>query len=177
MDLDEAVRGLLDRQELVELCAAYSRAVDRLDEPALVDLFHPDAEIDSGVLRGEPRYFAREFANWIRTRARVTSHALCQQWFRIEGDFARGESYLIAVARLIESDTAERDVVTFGRYLDRFERRDGRWRFLERKFIVDHSIAHASAASASTGTDALTEGRGCFGKADPVYRFWNGDRD
>jgi hypothetical protein len=171
----ERLQGLLDRQELVELCAAYSRAVDRLDEAALVDLFHPDAEIDSGVLRGDPRYFAREFARWIRTQARVTSHAVCQQWFRVEGDAARGESYLIAVARLVEADGTERDVLTFGRYLDRFERRAGQWRFLERKFILDHSVARSHSEPALPEL-ARSDGHGCFGQTDPVYGFWRGER-
>lgn len=167
------VRVLLAKQDLAELCAAYSRAVDRLDEAAFVELFHPDAVIDSGVLRGDPAYFAREFAAWVRSRARVIFHALCQQWFVVDGNAARGESYVLAVARLFEADGQERDVLTAGRYLDRFECREGRWRFLERRFVVDHSVARSQAEPAMPAPPDGTEGRGCFGPADPVFRFWD----
>jgi hypothetical protein len=173
---ERRLQALLAKQDLAELNAAYSRAVDRLDEQALVDLFHPDAFVDSGVLHGDPRYFAREFVKWVRTHARVVSHSVCQQWFDVDGDVARGETYVLAVARLKEKGGTERDVLTAGRYLDRYARRDGRWRFLERRFVVDHSVAHGSSAPAATGADTPAEGRGCFGSADPVYRLWRDDR-
>jgi len=58
------IRDLLAKQELAELCAAYSRAVDRLDEAALVDLFHADAVIDTF-----PLLFRREVPGRLTTAA------------------------------------------------------------------------------------------------------------
>jgi hypothetical protein len=169
---DHAVQILLAKQELTELCAAYSRAVDRLDEAALVELCHPDAVIDSGVLRGDRHFFAREFAAWVRTNARVVFHAVTNHWFIVSGDRAKGESYVIAVARLCESDDTERDVLTAGRYFDRFERRQGSWRFLERRFVLDHSVALGHAAPAMPRLTGNPEGSGGFAPDDPIYRFW-----
>jgi len=172
----DRMRELLAKQDLAELCAAYSRAVDRLDEAAFVELFHPDAVIDSGVLRGDPSHFAREFSAWVRARARVIFHALCQHWFVVDGESARGESYVLAVARLIEPEGRERDVLTAGRYLDRFERRKGRWRFLERRFVVDHSVARGRTEPALPVPPEGADGHGCFGAADPVFSFWRDAR-
>jgi len=172
-DLVNRLKVLLAKQDLAELCAAYSRAVDRLDEAAMVELFHPDAIIDSGVLRGEPRYFAREFCAWVRRHACVVFHAVCQQWFLVSGDTARGESYVLAVARLREEDGMARDFLTAGRYLDRFERRHGRWRFIERRFVLDHSMAQGHSEPVTPEVPPGSEGRGCFGPSDPVFRFWN----
>lgn len=174
-DIASRLEELLVKQDLADLCAAYSRAVDRLDEAAFVELFHPDAEIDSGVLRGDPRTFARDFCGWVRNNARLVFHGMCQHWFIVEGERARGESYVVAIARLIEPDSAERDVLTVGRYLDRFERREGRWRFSERRFIVDHSIVRSSNEQAASEVSGEKEGHGCFGRDDPVYRFWAGE--
>jgi hypothetical protein len=153
-ELHRRMEILLAKQDLAELCAAYSRAVDRLDEAALVELFHPDAIIDSGVLRGDPQFFAREFAAWVRRHARVVYHAVGNHCFAVDGDKATGESYVIAVARLLEGHDTERDVLTAGRYLDCFERRDGKWRFSERRFVLDHSIALNLTSPRSAASDA-----------------------
>ena len=135
---------LLIKQNLHELCVDYTHAVDRCDGAALRDLFCPDGVIDSGALRGNPEFFAREFVNWVHRFAKVTFHAVTNERFHISGSEATGESYVVAVAR-IRSDSGaghstERDVLSVGRYLDRFQKREGVWRFLERRFVLDHEV-------------------------------------
>jgi SnoaL-like domain len=141
------IEGLLTKQTLHELVAAYSHAVDRLDEAAFLELFHGDAIIDSGVLRGEPLDFMRGFTEWIRVNAIVTSHAVTNEWFRIDGSQAVGESYVTALSRL-RGEPADHDVLAVGRYFDRFERRDGKWKFSERRFVLDHTVTLAPATAA-----------------------------
>jgi hypothetical protein len=170
-DLIAEIERLLAKQALHELNTAYSRAVDRLDEPALVDLFHSDAIIDSGVLRGTPAYFAREFALWVRRNARIISHAVTNEWFSIDGPRAIGESYVVALIRL-RDDTGESDVLTVGRYFDRFEYRDNRWRFWERRFVLDHSVTLSAGAAPLPDPGPPSDGRGAFAPHDPIYRFW-----
>lgn len=162
---------LLAKQALHELNTAYSRSVDRLDEAAFVALFHDDASIDSGVLRGEPVYFAREFARWIRRHGRLTSHAITNEWFLVDGARAIGESYVVAIARL-RDEPKESDVLTFGRYFDRFERRDGAWKFSERRFVLDHSVTLSTRAEPLPEPAGPSEGHGAFAPHDPIYRFW-----
>jgi hypothetical protein len=165
------IEGLIAKQELHELCAGYSRAVDRLDEAAFVELCHSDAVIDSGVLRGAPDYFARGFTRWVREHARVISHAVTNEWFLIDGRRAIGESYVIAVSRL-RGEPLETDFLTFGRYFDRFEQRDGRWKFSERRFVLDHSVRLASTVEPLAEPAEPGDGRGAFAPHDPIYRFW-----
>jgi len=178
MTSDEALTprllSLLARQELHDLNARYCRAVDRLDEQAFMTLFHPDAVIDSGVLRGEPAYFVKEFAKWVRLHARVITHCITNEWFRIEGNRARGESYVIATSRLRE-DNGERDVLTVGRYLDCFEDRSSGWKFTERRFVLDHSIARNAHERPWPECDTVRNGQGGFAPHDPIYRFWESD--
>ncbi|HVO46823.1 MAG TPA: nuclear transport factor 2 family protein [Steroidobacteraceae bacterium] len=143
---------LLIKQRLHELVVEYSSAADRCDEAALRELFHPDGLMDSGVLRGTPEFFAREFAKWVHSFARVTFHAVTNQRFHVSGTEATGEAYVVAVAQLIEpgedGKPAGRDVLTFGRYIDRFQERQGVWKFLERRFELRHQMAWpASSAS------------------------------
>jgi hypothetical protein len=165
------LEAVLSKLALHELNVAYCRAVDRLDEPALVALFHPDATLDSGVLRGPPPYFAREFAAWVRENARLISHAVTNEWYRVDGDRAIGECYVIAVSRMI-GPSGERDVLTVGRYFDRFERRSGPWKFLEKRFVLDHSMPSREDVAPLPPSDGPKDGRGSFGLDDPVYRFW-----
>jgi hypothetical protein len=137
------LQRLLVKQTLHELIAGFSRAADRLDAPAMVALFHPDASIDSGLVRGPPAHFAPEFVRWVREYAHVIFHAVTNECFQIEGSRASGESCVLALSRLngkLEDRGFDRDVLTAGRYLDRFERRSGEWRFIERRFVLDYSI-------------------------------------
>ena len=140
----QKIEEQLIKQNLHELSVDYTRAVDRCDGAALRDLFYPDGLIDSGVLRGNPEYFSREFVNWVHRFAKVTFHAVTNEQFRISGSEATGESYVFAVARVRSDpgtgDFVERDVLSVGRYLDRFQKREGVWKFLERRFVLDHEV-------------------------------------
>jgi hypothetical protein len=165
------VEQLLAKMALHELNTGYCRAVDRVDEAAFVALFHPDAIVDSGVLRGSPAEFAPRFANWIRTRGRVTSHAVSNEWYVVDGDRAVGETYVVAVARLI-SDPGEKDTLTVGRYFDRFERRDGVWKFSERRFVMDHTLTLADGLPPLPADNPADETHGHLAPHDPICRFW-----
>ncbi len=170
-DSDAAIEQLLAKQALHELVTGYSRAVDRLDLAAFVELFHADAVIDSGVVRGAPAYFAQEFDHWVRGHARILFHAVTNEWFRIDGERAIGESYVLAVVRL-RGDSGERDMLTVGRYLDRFELRELRWKFSERRFVLDHNITLTDGGAPLIEAAAADGLRGTFGTLDPIYRFW-----
>jgi SnoaL-like protein len=165
------IEQLLAKQALHELNTAYCRAVDRLDETALVDLFCSTAVIDSGVLRGAPEYFSREFAIWVRKNSRVIFHAITNEWFVINGASAIGESYVLALSR-VHGKNSQRDILTAGRYLDKFQCKDNRWLFSERRFVLDHSATIPADTSDPVSSTALSEGHGCFAPNDPVYAFW-----
>jgi len=169
----DAISRLLIKQTLHELLTGFSRAVDRLDEPAMVALFHPDARIDSGVIRGAPGYFAAKFVRWVRTNARLLFHAVSNEWFQIDGSRAIGESYVVAVSR-IRAESGENDVLTVGRYFDRFECRETVWKFSERRFVLDHSTLLAAGQHALPERESASEGHGRFAPYDPIYRFWPG---
>ena len=170
MDLEE----LIVRQRLHELTARFSRAADRLDAAAMEALFHPDALVDSGVVCGRPDYFASEFVRWVRQNAHVIFHLVSSELFQVDGSRARGESYVLALSRLraeFVNQSADVDVVTAGRYLDRFERRQGEWKFTERRFVLDYSMSRA-AEGQPPDRSVAAEGRGGFAPHDPSYGFW-----
>jgi hypothetical protein len=53
-----------------------------------------------------------------------------------DGDVALGEVYFQAFHRLV-ADGRERDLFVAGRYVDRYERRDGAWKIAHRSEVND----------------------------------------
>lgn len=164
---------LLSKQQLRELVAAYSRAADRADEPLLASLFHPGAICDSGVIRAEGQEFARRFVAWTHEYAAALAHCVCSSWFELCGDSAIGETYVLAMCQLNERHGAVQSLVA-GRYLDRFARRGGEWKFTERRFVVDCAqvAPHEHSGEAMTPQADATPLRGGFKPADPIFEFW-----
>ncbi|AMN45765.1 hypothetical protein ACG33_01315 [Steroidobacter denitrificans] len=163
-----ALDELLAKQRLAELVAAYSRAADRADERLLASLFHADAVCDSGVIRAEGKEFARRFVAWTREYAAALSHCACSSWFAVDGDHATGETYVLAMCRLHGHHGGGQSLVA-GRYLDRFERRAGEWKFSSRRFVVDcEQPPGANAAEAMRPEEATRPLRGSFKPTDPV---------
>lgn len=161
---DAAVRGLLDKLAIHEVLMRYCRAIDRCDEELLRSVYHADAWDNHGAFNGP----ASEFIPWVmdllRRRYKATTHAICNELVEVVGDVAHGESYVFACHRY-ERDGRECDWTIAGRYVDRFERRDGVWK-----------IAHRVAVMDWDRVDPVTDKRpappvvGLRGRQDPVYR-------
>ena len=167
---DNALDVLLAKQELHELLAAYCRAVDRADEQALRDLFHPDAVVYGGVVNGTAAEFARGVVDWLRANAPVAFHTITNEYFEVRGDVASGECYVLAISTARgDPDT---DTLTAGRYLDRFERRQGVWKFLEHTFVMDTNVNQPASAVFDDAIHPPGRMRGAYAPHDPGGAFW-----
>ena len=165
---DRDLQALLDRQAITEILYLYCRACDRADEVLLRSLFHADSKHRHGGFDGLSQDFAG-FAMKIIARARVTKHVLTNVSIELDGDVAFTESHYSAYHRTVNRETgAEEDNFSGGRYLDRFERRDGRWKIAARIGLVDYEKFQApgergaaqlppAARSRRLGEDALYE--------------------
>ncbi|HMO69142.1 MAG TPA: nuclear transport factor 2 family protein [Novosphingobium sp.] len=135
-DLDAIVRELKDRQDIHDCLMRYCRGVDRLDRALLESCYHADAIDDHGAFVGP----ADRFIDWVlgiyATYKHVSHHEVTNHLCEIDGDTAHAESYWI-------STTIDRAAPHFsrarGRYIDRFERRDGRWAIAARVCVVEIS--------------------------------------
>jgi len=126
----------LDRAMLTDLVMRYCRACDRRDFAQVRTLYHGDAIDDHGTMfRGTPD----EFVAWlpeVMSHWALTRHAISNSLFVIDGDRAEGEHYVEAWHRTFGEEA--RQFVALGRYLDRYERRDGVWKFSYRSLVFDH---------------------------------------
>jgi hypothetical protein len=161
------LEAALSRQALDELCAAYARGVDRADAELLASLFHEDATVISGVVNGSGPEFAKRICAFVTTNLERCFHSVSNSWFDVYGDDAVGEIYVIAMAT-----AGGEDIMTGGRYVDSYQRRNGVWKFRSRAFVMDWSSTHPSTYHSDGMFSSLTT-RGCFGRQDPVYALWN----
>lgn len=129
-------RALLDRIALTDLVMRYCRGIDRRDFALVRSLYHDDAIDDHGkMFKGGPDAFAR-FLPEIMAPWEATIHSISNSVFAIEGDQAEGEHVVMAFHRTHPPD--RREFTVWGRYLDRYERRDGVWKFAHRSLVFDH---------------------------------------
>lgn len=132
--LEATVRMLADRQAIRDCLATYCRAVDRLDRELLLSVYHEDAVDDHGVFVGG----REEFADWViayHSRAQhATQHIITNHTCELDGDVAHCETYYMFAAMNVEGAPL---ALSGGRYLDRFERRGGRWAIALRKVVSD----------------------------------------
>lgn len=134
---DEQARQLqvlVDRQAIHDVLMRYSRGVDRLDRELILSVYHPDAIDDHGVFVGGPA----AFADWvIGMHSRLhQSHQHCQfnSSVDLDGDVAHAETYYM-FAGMNQSGTPL--AMSGGRYIDRLEKRDGRWAIATRVCVRD----------------------------------------
>ena len=133
MTLDE----LLAKQEITDLVSRYMRGLDRLDKALLRSTFHDDATTDYGFFQGGPDDFT-EMAYGALQDHLANHHMIGQTLIDIEGEVAFGEIYFQAFHRII-TDGEERDLFICGRYVDRYEKRNGVWKIAFRSEVNDWS--------------------------------------
>jgi hypothetical protein len=133
-NLQKIVDELRDRQAIQDLLATYSRGIDRLDKELLLSVYHPDAIDDHGVFIGTPE----EFADWaigVHTALHLShQHCVLNHTCDLDGDVAHTETYYIFLAmNRAGAPTAN----SSGRYIDRMEKRNGRWAIAARVCLRD----------------------------------------
>jgi len=156
--MNDDMADMATRQTLRDLVATLARATDRADPGLMLSAMHPDAAMDSG-LDGVGADYARALTEMIRAHLTRCFHSIGTQYFEIDGDRAAGESYVIAYSRTVGEETQ-----TGGRYLDRFERRDGVWKLASRRFVQDWAMTRPA------GDDAGLAGG--YAPDDPSIAFW-----
>jgi len=137
MDLEEltkTVTEIKDRMEIRELMSRYGRAVDRLDKDLLLSVYHRDAVDDHGCYVGDPEVFAECALSMHAETNTLTQHIVTNHVCDLDGDTAHTETYWMYVGM---NRTGEPYSMGGGRYVDRLEKRDGRWGIVTRKCLMD----------------------------------------
>ncbi|MEM9254990.1 MAG: nuclear transport factor 2 family protein [Pseudomonadota bacterium] len=163
--MDTRLQTCLDKQDIYELICKYMRGLDRWDVALLKSVFWEDAWCDYGFTRSRGIEFA-EFCMTALQDNLANHHMIGNVLIDVEGDEAFGEVYFNAYHRLA-SQNGDLDVIIAGRYLDRYERRGGEWKFAYRSELVDFSRTQPTQDPYfEQAPDCLRGGR----QDDAVYR-------
>ncbi|MEM8767523.1 MAG: nuclear transport factor 2 family protein [Pseudomonadota bacterium] len=154
--MNDRTQDYLDREEIRDLSRRYMRGLDRLDIELLASVFADDATVDYGFFQGTAVDFV-DFARGALTPHLANHHLIGQMLIRVNGDTAVGEIYFQAFHRIVE-DGAEKDLFISGRYLDRYSRRDDRWRIQFRSEVNDWARTEPAADEALKNNPAAIIG-------------------
>jgi len=166
MPSEAELQALLDKQAITEVVFRYARGVDRLDLPLILSCFHPGAYDDHGFARGDAVKVSERIVRQLGRTTTLTTHHLGQVLVELEGETAHVESYVYAFHRQLR-DGAEVDWLAHGRYIDRFERREGEWRIANRKVV--HSWDRTDPVVERSDETARWWNAGARSQDDPVY--------
>lgn len=160
------VRDLADRAEIRECMMRYARGMDRRDRELLRSAYH-DGAVDDHVGFVGP---VDEFIDWAfgyhATQTRY-QHYLLNHTADIDEDTAHAETYYLFVGT--DREPANHMTISGGRYVDRLERRDGRWAIAARVCVVEWITESTSSITEDvigllSATQAPTKDR-----TDPSY--------
>jgi len=169
---DALLQEMLDEFQLRKLVHGYCRAVDHGDDAQLRSLYHHDADDDHGGFSTGSADDFFEALTAARPYLRSMQHNVTTVNFAIDGNRAEGEVYTIATHTFVVGDR-DVDVIVGGRYLDRYEKRDGTWKFTERKIVTDW--AHVNDPSSVDLSHPITKDtpRGAPDASDPSHQFFS----
>jgi uncharacterized protein (TIGR02246 family) len=138
-DGDGGLRRLLDQAAIRDVVARYARGIDRGDLELVRDCYHPD-----GTDRHPGFDGARDdYVAWLvgaLARHTFTQHVLANTLIDLAGDVAAVETYAVAYHAGDPPEDPRSNFAAGFRYLDRFERRDGRWRIAARVVAAEWTM-------------------------------------
>lgn len=159
---------LAEREAIRALIYRYARAVDRIDAELGYSVWHEDGTADYGAAiyigtgRGAIDFICEQHRGLLGH-----SHQITNITISINGDRAASESYVFATLR-VPGDGCELAIGIWGRYLDRWSKRAGRWGIDHRLTVLDFDeVREVSSAHAP-------QGYGRRDRDDPSYALFAG---
>lgn len=134
---EKELQTLLDRQSITDSIYQYCRSVDRLDAKLGRSIWHEDSYADYGKTHYQGD--GKGVIDWIIVRHRFLaahSHQVSNILINVDGDTAGSESYYHATLRF-KLVRFVRQIGIWGRYVDSWSRKNGRWGIDKRIAIID----------------------------------------
>lgn len=150
-DREARLDALLDRQDIYDCLTRMQRGTDRFDKPLFLSAFHADAIIAAGPFVGT----ADELYDWSAKLQGMmhkgTLHSLLNHHCELDGDTAHTETYYLYIA----TNPDDTNLLAAGRYIDRFDRRDGVWKVAARNTVIEWSIVQPALDNPLTAVPGI----------------------
>jgi hypothetical protein len=165
-DLPAGLQTLIDRQAILDCVTAYCRGVDRADRELLLSAYHEDAQDDHGVICGTAAAFADWALDYHGKYQLGHHHYILNHSCELDGATAHAETYYLFAGINREGPP----ILSGGRYLDRFEKRAGRWAIADRKCLIEWSGLLADVPFTPEHLAALgSSGKAARDRSDSSY--------
>jgi ketosteroid isomerase-like protein len=169
---EQQLDELLDKQAITELIMAYANAADRHDHAKMRALYHEDAIDEHGHFAKGPAMDFIDKLPEIQKGMDILHHNVTTVNLKLDGHYAEGEVYIIAFHKVKDGGKGY-DVLIGGRYFDKYEKRNGVWKFSHRSIVADW--AYPAAPSKVDLDHPFLAGAyiGQPGPDDPSYGFFS----
>ena len=162
-----SIDQLLDTRAIEDVLSLHSRGLDRLDQAALQQCYWPEADVDYGSYKGSAHVFAELVVGALGSSYELTRHSLSNSLMAFEGDIAKVETNVTAGHLLLGGNE---EMLFYGRYLDKLEKRDNQWKIMYRQVVMEWSKNHAVIDVRDS--EAFADmAKAAHSPADPLYPF------
>jgi len=166
VELRERMARLEARAEIHDCMQRYARGMDRRDRALLRSAYHDDAVDDHVGFVGP----VEDFIDWAfayhSTQTRY-QHYLMNHTAEIDGDEAHAETYFLFVGT--DREPVNHMTLSGGRYVDRLERRDGRWAIVDRVCVIEWNAESTSLLTAEVQALLTDIKSATHDRDDPSY--------
>jgi hypothetical protein len=158
----QSIEGLMAKEEIRELVLLYSRGVDRKDAALLRSLYTTDGtdthgDTFDGIAEDYVKFLERAFPHM-----RYSGHHVCNHLISVDGEVGEGEVYALAYHIVPDRKGGWLEDFMCVRYIDRYRREEGRWRFAKR--VVSYDMRSVRPIPAPAGEPPAAG-------EDPSYLF------
>ena len=155
---------IADRLAIRDVLNRYCRGVDRLDKTMAYSVFAEDAPTNYyAIYEGT----GHGFVDWVweaHAAMERHSHQVSNVLIELDGDSANSEAYVTVVLWMREGGDMMETVVR-GRYLDRWEKRDGHWLIVHREHVMDTQSVNGVPVADAPNKESTRD------ESDPSFRF------
>ena len=176
--------GVADKLAIRDALQRYCRGLDRRDLEMALSAFHDDAQVRHGLFAGSGHDWVRfVLSKPIVDRIGIgdedpaldvvesQQHHLTNQLIELQGLLAYSETYYVEYTMCLRG--GERYLTSAGgRYVERYECRDGAWKIIERDAVRDWDSVSPILARFPRWEDSP---QGTRDRSDPSY--WSGQGD
>lgn len=170
-EIERKLQYLTDVQEIRECIARHSRGCDRHDAEINASAFHEGGVHELGNRAFDGKAYGEHSNAGLGAMFEATIHNPTLQTCEIDGDVAHAESYVIGI--MLDKDRGDggerTSQVVAGRYIDRLERREGRWGIMVRRVTVEIVVQGHATIMSSEGFKAQHYLKGNRDRGDLSY--------
>ena len=159
---------LIDREAIRDCLYMYCRGIDRLDEKALRAAYWPDATDSHGAYKGSASGFIDMALVKLQQAGRMV-HQISNILIELHGHEAAVESYFTAYQEEKDANGQAIETMLCGRYVDRFQKRQGEWRVVARTVVYDWQKKSALSGPLTPESFELRQPTGGRQPNDAVY--------